>query len=196
MIVPVTPGDLVVDTLEADLTSVVVTANGGQTGQWNLVGAQTGAGSTKPGASSVTMGWSFSASALWQLGAVPVHATAADAGSDAGIDGGQDAGADASTDAGDGGPFDAGADAGSPDAGDGGPFDAGTDAGSSDAGDGGPFDAGADAGADAGSSDAGDDGGVGGAVALTLGCACDTGAQPLCAVLFALALAARGLRRR
>ena len=65
-------GELVIDTLAGDTGVGTTTVNAGQTQQWNLKPANTGAGSTKAGAASVTMGWTFSTADNWSHGAVSV----------------------------------------------------------------------------------------------------------------------------
>src|SRR5437870_974588 len=71
-------GETVIDTFfTAD--DHVPTVSGGQTQQWNPGGTQGsgwGAGSTKPGASSVTMSWTTTLSAAWAIGAVGIKPVA------------------------------------------------------------------------------------------------------------------------
>jgi uncharacterized repeat protein (TIGR01451 family) len=72
-------GDVVIDTIAATGDAVSLTAGGSQTVQWNVGSGTAGgdvraAGSTKPGASSVTMSWTLGASKQWGLGAVALHA--------------------------------------------------------------------------------------------------------------------------
>ena len=67
-------GELIFDTLvlehDGDLS---ITPGSGQTERWDLdVGKINAGGSTKPGAASVTMSWSFVGDKKWALGAVPV----------------------------------------------------------------------------------------------------------------------------
>jgi hypothetical protein len=68
-------GELVFDTI-AYWGCNSVTVGAGQTQQWNVnycvPGHITGAGSTKPGAASVTMSWTLQYSSSWTIGAVPI----------------------------------------------------------------------------------------------------------------------------
>lgn len=66
--------ELVFDTVACEACGSL-TAGGGQTEYWNEVaenGAIRGAGSTEPGASTVTMSWTLGASNDWAIGAVPI----------------------------------------------------------------------------------------------------------------------------
>ena len=70
-------GDLVVDTMAAGGGTPVVDPS--QTQWWNLTQTVRGAGSTKPGAASVTMSWTLGSTQSWAIQAVPVKAAAAGA---------------------------------------------------------------------------------------------------------------------
>ncbi|MGE5186432.1 MAG: hypothetical protein ACM31C_30460, partial [Acidobacteriota bacterium] len=66
--------DLVVDTLVVDTNPSSVSAGTGQTPRWNVSRSMWAAGSTKPGAASVTMTWTENGGADdWALGAVDIH---------------------------------------------------------------------------------------------------------------------------
>src|SRR5437870_1100407 len=67
-------GETVVDTVSLT-SSGAMTVSGGQTQQWQAGTSGRGAGSTKPGASSVTMSWN-SANLAWAIGAVGVKPAA------------------------------------------------------------------------------------------------------------------------
>jgi hypothetical protein len=69
------PQEMVIDTLNAKSLATSVTVGAGQTQQWYLrtpgAGSDTnGAGSTEPGASSVTMSWTLDIADHWALGAI------------------------------------------------------------------------------------------------------------------------------
>src|SRR5713226_4205029 len=69
--------EIVVDTLATDGDAVSATVGAGQTQRWNIRtgpagGNAIGAGSTKPGATSVSMKWTLGASKQWGMGAVPL----------------------------------------------------------------------------------------------------------------------------
>ena len=70
-----TAGELVLDVVAAE-NADALTAGSGQTDRWNLSGNSSpnvfGAGSTEPGAGSVTMSWSLQDSDDWAIGAVPI----------------------------------------------------------------------------------------------------------------------------
>lgn len=70
--------DLVVDTLGAD-SGATATVGAGQTQRWNRSGAPIpiGAGSTEPGAATVTMSWTLSAAGAWAIGCAALKAAAA-----------------------------------------------------------------------------------------------------------------------
>src|SRR3989442_7436342 len=67
-------GETVIDTVSLT-SSGAITVFGGQTQQWQAGTSGRGAGSTKPGASSVTMSWN-SANLAWAIGAVGVKPVA------------------------------------------------------------------------------------------------------------------------
>ncbi|MCO6451001.1 MAG: S8 family serine peptidase [Caldilineales bacterium] len=69
------PGELVIDTLFVDLVTTA-TAGGGQTKRWERTNGRTGAGSTKPGASSVTMSWTLGTPDEWNIGALALKPAA------------------------------------------------------------------------------------------------------------------------
>jgi hypothetical protein len=65
-------GELVFDTLAVNGSGANPAVGGGQTQRWNLLnGGVWGAGSTEPGAASVTMSWTL-VSNEWVIGAVPI----------------------------------------------------------------------------------------------------------------------------
>jgi len=67
-------GEVVVDVLGQNF-GASMTAGGGQTDRWNQGGSQlfdTGAGSTKAGASSVTMQWTLDSAQQWTIAAIPL----------------------------------------------------------------------------------------------------------------------------
>ena len=66
--------ELVFDTVTCE-SCTSLTVGGGQTQRWNLeeeVGHIRGAGSTEPGAASVTMSWTLGSADHWAIGAVPI----------------------------------------------------------------------------------------------------------------------------
>ena len=66
--------ELVFDTVACE-TCTSLTVGGGQTEYWNLSQNDThvmGAGSTEPGAATVTMSWTLGSSDYWAIGAVPI----------------------------------------------------------------------------------------------------------------------------
>lgn len=72
-----TTGDVVVDAVSSNGDSSTVTAGSGQTQRWNLFsgtgdGNEFGAGSTKAGATSVTMSWTLTNANKWAIAAVPI----------------------------------------------------------------------------------------------------------------------------
>ena len=74
------PGDMVIGVLWAN-DSVTATEGGGQTTQWNFstggASSPTGVGSTEPGAASVTISYTLSASAQWVVGGTSIKPAAA-----------------------------------------------------------------------------------------------------------------------
>jgi hypothetical protein len=73
------PGELVVGALAKRISTEGATVGAGQTEYWNRVTSNAtatnnewGAGSTKPGATSVIISWTFSTSRPWAVGAVPL----------------------------------------------------------------------------------------------------------------------------
>lgn len=67
-------GELVFDTIVCE-TCISLTVGGGQTEHWNLSQAGSyamGAGSTEPGAATVTMSWTLGTVDYWAIGAVPI----------------------------------------------------------------------------------------------------------------------------
>ncbi len=82
-------GDMVIDTVVGVSMvppDVTATVGAGQTQRWNTgfnlgAGASlVGAGSTEPGAATVTMSWTINNSMYWAIGALPVKAAGAAAG--------------------------------------------------------------------------------------------------------------------
>jgi hypothetical protein len=65
------PGELVFDTIMNSYNKSI-TAGSNQTSHWNSQGDPTGAGSTEPGATAVTMSWAWSWSNPWAIGAVSI----------------------------------------------------------------------------------------------------------------------------
>lgn len=66
--------ELVFDTVACE-SCTSLTVGGGQTQRWNLVvenGQTRGAGSTEPGAATVTMSWTLGSIDHWAIGAVPI----------------------------------------------------------------------------------------------------------------------------
>jgi hypothetical protein len=66
--------ELVFDTVSCE-TCASLTVGGGQTEYWNLSQAEyyaMGAGSTEPGAPTVTMSWTLGSADYWAIGAVPI----------------------------------------------------------------------------------------------------------------------------
>jgi hypothetical protein len=66
--------ELVFDTVACE-TCTSLTVGGGQTERWNLSQAEyyaMGAGSTEPGAVTVTMSWTLGSADYWAIGAVPI----------------------------------------------------------------------------------------------------------------------------
>jgi hypothetical protein len=66
--------ELVFDTVSCE-TCTSLTVGGGQTQRWNLSQSgqsAMGAGSTEPGAATVTMSWTLGSSDYWAIGAVPI----------------------------------------------------------------------------------------------------------------------------
>src|SRR5262249_3242813 len=79
--VPSAAGELVVDTAAATGDANSLTVGAGQTQRWNAAtgnggGEARGAGSTEPGAASVTMSWTLGASKNWSIGAVSLKPSA------------------------------------------------------------------------------------------------------------------------
>jgi hypothetical protein len=76
--------EVVIDTV-GNNSGATATVGAGQTERWNqpIPGLVTGAGSTEPGASSVTMSWTLSSSINWAIGAVPLKPAAVGIGFDA-----------------------------------------------------------------------------------------------------------------
>jgi len=76
------PGELVLDTVTTNGDANTLTANAGQTEQWDLFSGTgdlnnvRGGGSTEPGAASVTMSWRLGASKVWAIGAVAIKPAA------------------------------------------------------------------------------------------------------------------------
>src|SRR5207249_4996390 len=68
-------GETVIDTVSLTSSGAITVGVGGQTQQWQAGTSGRGAGSTKPGTSSVTMSWN-SANLAWAIGAVGVKPAA------------------------------------------------------------------------------------------------------------------------
>src|SRR5229473_2937496 len=80
--VPSAAGQVVIDALATNGDGSSATVGAGQTQRWNLKtgnggGNALGAGSTEPGASSVTMSWTLGHAHAWSIGAVPLKPGAA-----------------------------------------------------------------------------------------------------------------------